>query len=909
MSSIAQLSGALADRYRIERELGAGGMATVYLAHDLRHDRNVALKVLKPELAAVLGGERFLAEIKTTANLQHPHILALFDSGQVDGTVFYAMPFVEGESLRDRLAREKQLPIDDAIRITSEVADALAYAHAHGVIHRDIKPENILLHGGHALVADFGIALAASTTGGTRMTETGMSLGTPTYMSPEQAMGERTLDARTDLYALGCVLYEMLTGDPPFTGSTAQAIVAKVLTEKPAPIIAQRDRVPQHVEDSVLAALSKLPADRPSSAAVFAAMLHGQVTGSLRRATKTATGGAVERRVWILGTALVAASALAVAGWLRPRHAESPVLRYEVALAGDEQLGTAASNFRIAISRDGKRLAFVHTRVGGSLLWIRRRDELQAEPLPGSDGVDGSAFSPDGEHIAFLRGPGTRSEQLMVASWNGAPPVAVADSGLGVDGVSWGDDGYIYCDGLTGANGVTGLVRMRPDGSGRETVTLVDTAHGESDHVWPDALPGGKAVLFTIRRRMGPAVAVLDLATHRTRVLLSGANAVYVPPGHIVYTADAKSLVAAPFDVRSLQITGPGITLASVAPSTREAVELAAAASGALVYLDGGGQDEFGLPVWVDQSGHATPVNPLFPDSVTGVALSPDGGRLAVSSEIGSPGGNAGRRVGAERLFLSVLPGGALTPLVTPGERNRMPQWTPDGAWITYLSDPRNTGGVGELWRVPADGGGNAERLSSQDDFGSAGISHEWFVGTRSRDRSGSSTGGTKIVARRVQGDSAFVPLLGGGTRANESMPRLSPDGHWLAYVSDESGSWQLYVRPFPNANAGKWAVSSEGIMSPPLWAPDGRTIYYVDRANQVVASSIDGAGATLRIGQQQSLFDATPYLVSGFGSWDISHDGKRFLMLQRTAQRSSTRMFVIENLPALLERASATRR
>jgi Tol biopolymer transport system component len=902
MTVLAQLTGALADRYRVERELGAGGMATVYLAHDLRHDRKVAIKVLKPELAAVLGGERFLAEIKTTANLQHPHILALFDSGQVDGTVFYAMPFVEGESLRDRLAREKQLPVDDAIRIANEVADALEYAHGHGVIHRDIKPENILLHGGHALVADFGIALAASTTAGSRMTETGMSLGTPTYMSTEQALGERTLDARTDVYALGCVLYEMLTGDPPFTGSTAQAIVAKVLTDKPAPIVAQRDRVPQHVEDAVLAALSKLPADRPSSAAVFAAMLHGQSTGSARRVTKTATVGGVERRAWILGAGLVAASALAVLGWLRPRRAESSVLRYEVALAGDEQLGTAASNFRIAISRDGQRLAFVRTRAGGSRLWIRRRDELQAEPLPGSDGVDGSAFSPDGAHIAFLRGPGVRSEQLVVASWNGAPPAAIADSGLGVDGLSWGDDGYIYCDGLTGSNGVTGLVRMRPDGSGRETVTLVDTAHGETDHVWPDALPGGKAVLFTIRRRMGPAVAVLDLATHQTRVLLSGANAVYVPPGYIVYTADARSLVAAPFNVRSLQVTGPGIALASVAPSTREAVEVAAAASGALVYLDGGGQDEFGLPVWVDHSGHATPVNQLLPDSVTGVALSPDGGRLALSVTTSSPGGNAG----TERLFLSALPGGALTPLVTPGERNRAPQWTPDGAWITYLSDPRNTGGVGELWRVPAGGGGTAERLAPHDDdFRSAAISHEWFLATRSRDMSAAAIGGTDIVARRVQGDSGFRPLL--GTRANESNPRLSPDGRWLAYVSDESGSWQLYVRPFPNANAGKWAVSSEGIASPPLWAPDGRTIYYVDRANEVVASPID-PGATLRIGQRQSLFDATPYLVSAFGSWDIDRDGKRFLMLRRTAQRSSTRMFVIENLPALLERASATR-
>ena len=208
-----RLTAALADRYRVERELGQGGMATVYLAHDVRHDRKVALNLLRPELSAILGAERFLSEIKTTANLQHPHILPLLDSGEADGLVFYVMPYVEGESLRDRLTREKQLPVDEAVRIAREVADALDYAHRHGVIHRDIKPENILLHDGRAMVADFGIALAAARSeGGSRITETGMSLGTPYYMSPEQAMGEREITARSDVYALGCVLYEMLTG-------------------------------------------------------------------------------------------------------------------------------------------------------------------------------------------------------------------------------------------------------------------------------------------------------------------------------------------------------------------------------------------------------------------------------------------------------------------------------------------------------------------------------------------------------------------------------------------------------------------------------------------------------------------------------------------------------------------------
>ncbi|MDO8666603.1 MAG: serine/threonine-protein kinase, partial [Gemmatimonadales bacterium] len=216
---VERLTSALADRYAVERELGAGGMATVYLARDLRHDRHVALKVLRPELAAILGGDRFLKEIRLTANLQHPHILSLFDSGEADGLVYYVMPYVEGESLRDRLTREKQLPVEDAVRIAREVADALEYAHQQGVVHRDIKPENILLHGGHAMVADFGIALAVSSVGGTRMTETGMSLGTPHYMAPEQAMGEREITPKADVYALGCVLYEMLTAEPPFVGA------------------------------------------------------------------------------------------------------------------------------------------------------------------------------------------------------------------------------------------------------------------------------------------------------------------------------------------------------------------------------------------------------------------------------------------------------------------------------------------------------------------------------------------------------------------------------------------------------------------------------------------------------------------------------------------------------------------
>jgi TolB-like protein/tRNA A-37 threonylcarbamoyl transferase component Bud32 len=277
----ARLAEALSDRYVIDRTLGAGGMATVWLAHDLKHERRVAIKVLHPQLSALLGAERFLKEIRTTAQLQHPHLLPLFDSGDVDGQLFYVMPFVDGESLRERITRERVLPVADAVRIASEVSGALDYAHRHGVVHRDIKPENILLHDGRALVADFGIALAPAE-GDRRMTETGLSLGTPTYMSPEQALGEREIDARTDIYSIGALLYEMLTGAPPFVGSSAQAVVAKTLTATATRPSRLRKGVPSHVDSIVMTALQKKPADRFQTAGALQSALELERPQQLR---------------------------------------------------------------------------------------------------------------------------------------------------------------------------------------------------------------------------------------------------------------------------------------------------------------------------------------------------------------------------------------------------------------------------------------------------------------------------------------------------------------------------------------------------------------------------------------------------------------------------------------------------
>ena len=314
---IAGLNAALADRYVVDRELGHGGMALVYLARDLKHERFVALKTLRPEIAMALGRERFLREIKLAARLQHPNILSVYDSGDAGGVLYYVMPFVEGESLRDRLDREPQLPLDDALQIAREVADALSYAHGHDVVHRDIKPENIMLSGGHAIVADFGIARAVSAAGGDKLTETGLAIGTPAYMSPEQAAGTGQVDRRSDIYSLGCVLYETLAGQPPFTGPTAQAIMARHSLDSVPRLRIVRETIPDALEAVINRALAKVPADRYATAAQFAEALAASSTGPVSPVTATRRPVPAQRWLGLPRGVAVGATvgAILVLGW------------------------------------------------------------------------------------------------------------------------------------------------------------------------------------------------------------------------------------------------------------------------------------------------------------------------------------------------------------------------------------------------------------------------------------------------------------------------------------------------------------------------------------------------------------------------------------------------------------------
>jgi eukaryotic-like serine/threonine-protein kinase len=869
----AALAAAFADRYRLERELGAGGMATVYLAKDLRHNRRVAVKVLRPELAAAIGAKRFLAEITTTANLQHPHILPLFDSGEAGGFLFYVMPLVEGETVRDRLDREEQLPIADAVRIASDVAAALDYAHRHGIIHRDIKPANILLHEGSAMVADFGIALAASRAGGTRITETGLSLGTPHYMSPEQVMGDREITARSDVYALGAVTYEMLTGEPPFTGTTAQAIVARLMTGSPRAMGLQRHTIPPHVEAAVLTALERLPADRFASAAEFAAALADR--GFAQKTPGPVMGmgaGAPPARApnvrWLLPVLAAAALLLAVAaawGWLRPGQPR-PVTRYSMGLPPGQSMRPGETFVNLDVSSDGRRMVYVGEGQGGDQLWLRERDQLEGVPLPGTLGAVNPFFSPDGERVAFF--VPELDFELKVVPAGGGTPITLATPGPGAGGGgAWGHDGWIYFD------TPNGLARVRADGGNTELLIPLDSAGGESGHAWPEALPGGKGIIFRSRRALDESsfdLVAMDLETRTRHVLTKGVIARYVEPGYLVFVRAGGMVLAAPFDERRLELTGPPVALFDgVRTKGFGATDFAISENGTLAYVQAvraGGNAEL---VYVDRTGAATPLDPplIFnPPANRGVSLSPDGRRAAL--DVLGPRGTD--------IWVRQLPAGAFSRLTFDEPYVSRPTWTADGRSVVYISPTHPDTGATLVRRRRADGAGPAETilpdLRARVTEATQSRDGEWLVY-----RVTEPDGNRDIHAVRPGRDSAATPLLTG--HYAEQAAQLSPDGRWLAYMSDEAGTTEIFVRPFPAVNSGRWQVSTAGGIAP-RWSHSGRELFFESAAGDLMVVPI-APGETFSPGQSRRLFTiggayfnsiVVPY-------YDLTPDDQRFLM------------------------------
>jgi Tol biopolymer transport system component/tRNA A-37 threonylcarbamoyl transferase component Bud32 len=849
---IDRLNAALQGRYTIQSELGSGGMATVYLAEDLKHHRKVALKVMRPELTAILGGERFLREIRIAAKLNHPHILALHDSGEADGFLFYVMPHVEGESLRAKLNREKQLSVDEAISITKQVGAALDYAHEQGVIHRDIKPENILIYQGEALVADFGIALAVSTAGGTRLTDTGLSLGTPQYMSPEQATGDRELDARSDVYSLGAILYEMLVGDPPHMGSTVQAIIAKVVSEEPRPVSTIRRSVPINVDAAVICALAKTPADRFGSGAEFVAALTNPAF-SLPSTAGVAALVQHEGRWKSLAVAGVSAAvlfaAVALWGWLRtPPAADSGVARFQAPVA--DSRGWAGRRHRVAISPDGNRIAYIAVGQGSEdRLRVRQLDQLDTDAMEGTDGALDPFFSPDGRWVGFA----TITDLKKVPA-TGGPPVTVVDFPE-PRGAVWTEEDVIYF------GSTSGLWRVPASGGEAEQVTTLSA--GELLHNRPQLLPDGRGLVFTVATGgvEDTQVAVYSWATGEITTLFPGLAPQYVASGHLVYGRTDGWLMGVAFDVDRMEVLDDPVTLVEgVLVKSTNTMDYALSRNGTLVYLAGvAGDVPRGGLVFVDRSGREYPVPGL--SRGTAPRFSPDGTRIAVG--VGD--------VPTRQVWGYDLADSTMTPLTFEGH-NYYPIWSADGEYVVYSSE---TTDAVDLRLARSDGSGAWETLLSNGGWNYPG---SW------------SADGRYLIYREqdpptrddIKSDIMILPLEGDRTpwrfldlpTSREDAPALSPDGRWLAYDSDLSGQYEVYVNGFPDPGRRR-KVSVDGGIGP-VWSRDGRELFYCAGEALVVARVSTTGGFTVQ--------DRTVLFEGYCGGWpyhagyDVAPDGQRFV-------------------------------
>ena len=876
--ALGRLTTALIDRYRIERELGAGGMATVYLAQDIRHDRKVAVKVLRPELASILGGERFLAEIKTTANLQHPHILSLFDSGEADGLVYYVMPYVEGESLRDRLVRQKQLPVDEAVGIAREVADALTYAHRQGVVHRDIKPENILLHGGHALVVDFGIALAASRSeGATRMTETGMSLGTPHYMAPEQAMGEREITPQADVYALGCVLYEMLVGEPPFTGPSAQAIIARVMTESPRSLTLQRHTIPPHVDAAVRSALEKLPADRFATAAQFADALantaYGPAAGTGPRPA-AAPGGALRARLRdpvILGLAAVTVVSLVLAAVLSRRPAAAPATGAVRFLFAGSDSARVVDNFPwpAAISPDGGILVYSVPRPGGGpILYAKRTDQLEGHPIPGTANGSQPLFSPDGQWLAFEAGGKEKKVRL-----DGSAPVTIADGGAD-NGADWTTTNELVL-GSTGK--MHGLAHVSVAGGEPVEFTRPDSAKSGLDHLWPIALPDGRTIVCMI---WSGALATAQLGITSlddgrvTPLNLKGVRPLAVLDGALVYLQADGAVMAVPLNARRRRVTGKPVPVLDPVPvgaAQNGNSEIFISRGGALVSALGTHRAQL---TWIGRDGVRHPISPEVRDFAT-PRLSPDGRRIAVVVSDGTK----------SDVWIYELATGTLSRLTTV-ESVTSAEWTKDGSRVVYTAAGAGASRAA-VWAQAVGVAAPPEMLAQ--------ISSLSPYADITPDRH------SLLVQSLLENSWGVlrVPLDSGGAvrpysvaRNNSTGPRLSPDGRRTALNSDESGAFEVYVRSFPDPSA-KVQISVGGGAAP-VWSADGTRLYYA--SGSAIVEARLAAAPDLRVVSRDTAFTKINESGSGFGqaNYDVTKDGSRIVI--PVAQAESFQLVVVPN-------------
>jgi Tol biopolymer transport system component len=912
--------------YEIVSALGAGGMGEVYRAHDTKLGRDVALKILPDTFASDPDRlARFKREAQVLASLNHPNIAIVHGLEHAGDAHALVMEIVEGEDLAQRITRGA-MPLDEALPIAKQIAEALEAAHEQGIIHRDLKPANIKVRpDGTVKVLDFGLAKAMEPVGSApnvsqsptittpAMTQSGIILGTAAYMSPEQARG-KVVDKRADIWAFGVVVFEMLTGRRAFEGENISVTLASVMMKEPdwgalpalTPVGLRRlltrclrkdakarmrdiGEARLQIEDVLSGAREEI-----GGSPAAPSRLPGFVAAACAFATVVAAGG-----LWVV--------------WRRPLSPPSVTHLQMTVLPADQIVRSIASvrpsRTAMALSPDGRLVVFSAARGTVTQLYLRALDHAEATSIPGTESAIGPFFSADGSWIGFWA-----DNKIKKVSITGGPPATICDAPRrgGLFGASWGEDGTIFFGGV-GAE----ISRVSSAGGTAAAVTTPDASKGEH-HLLPYALPGGKGLLFTAMTSSyaweTANVVLQRLDTGERRVVIpGGADARYVSTGHLVYMKSG-TLMAVPFDIRALRVTGPPVALIDgvmqAVNNTNTADETGAGQftvsnSGTLLYIVGGiGPIRESSLVWVDRKGDAQPLG-AAPARSASPRLSPDGQKVAVMATRGASNDTD--------VWVSDVLRGTPTRLTFAGD-NWFPLWSPDGKRLAYTS---STSGILNLYAINADGSGTPERLTTSD---FEQLPSSWattgnviaFVERHAASCAAGATCGNDQI-RVLPMDSDRKPRLFLESRFNLRYPEFSPDGRWMAYVSDESGAFEVYVQPYPGPGE-KTRVSTDGGNSP-IWTANGRELLYR-------ASTSGGAGffsaailslAPFRADTPRLLFKSK---TGEYGSttpvrdWDVSADGQRFLLRRpvESTDKPVTEMHVVLNWTEELKRLVPTK-
>jgi eukaryotic-like serine/threonine-protein kinase len=873
--------------YEILSPIGAGGMGEVYRARDTRLDRTVAIKILPAVLAAdPQFRERFDREARAISQLTHPHICTVHDVGEHDRTAFLVMEHLEGETLAERLTRGP-LQIDQALHNAIEIAAAIEAAHRHGIVHRDLKPANIMLTKSGVKLLDFGLAKAgtAALASGAVATELqtaapltaqGTILGTSQYMAPEQLQG-READARADIWAFGCVLYEMIAGRPAFDGKTQISVIGAILEREPAPVTEIQPKTPPVLVSVIRTCLAKDPVDRFQNAHDLRLQLQwvlesgpagGPVQPAVRRNTRRLYFG------WAASVIVaIAITAAVIKWWGEPAANVAPLIGRFAYVLPEGQAFTRGGRHLMALSPDGTRLAYV----ANQQLYLRDMNALEAQPIRGTNEDPAEpVFSPDGAWIAYFAS-GTGGVILKKVPITGGPPVTLAKLPDLPFGASWRAGMILFGMNVKGASGIHAVAE---GGGTPRMLAAVDFSKERAGQ--PRLLDDGKHLLFVVAPagRSDQQIVVQPITGGERKVVVDGATDPQVlSTGHLVYFQNGN-LVAARFDTQRLTGSGEPVVVAErVGDATFNsfAGQYAVAANGHLAFQPAQ-DDTVRRLLWVDRQGREVPLGGR-PRAYIYARFSPDGTKIAVASE------------DEERdIWVFDISKETLTRVTFGPADDRHPIWSPDGRQLLFRSggDPWLTNDAGDIFRTAVDGTGTPEAITVNLTGGAP-----QFV----------APDGRSLVFRRMMPtgfDLYQLPLDRRGEprpvladpKYHEWNAVLSPDGRWLAYQSDESGRSEIYVRPFPKTDSGRWQISSDG-GGLPLWARSGRELFYVTSGDRLVSVATDST-PEFSFSSPQALFDMAPYMLAPGRTisrpFDISPDGRRFVMSRSIQRETSSR-------------------